>query len=203
MNSYLNDNSAPSTLIAAAPSLADYTSAALIIPRLQGKTIHAIMNELCQVLHQTDDLKQEVVTDSLQALNRELLTGTALDFGACFPIVPVGGLERPRLALGRTSEPLAWRAKFYPPIEFVFLVVGPDPSTKEFRRVAETLNRLGRDRLHLNELGAAHSAEVIQAALARFHLVGEEQADQWQTRIWDGGHFQTKTSPGRARLARR
>jgi len=203
MKSCTNDKSALPTLPAPAPSLADYTSAALIIPRLHEETMHGIMNQLCQVLQQTDGLMQEVLSDSLQALNRELLTGRALDFGACFPSVQVRGLQRPRFALGRTAEPLAWRAKFYPPIEFVFLLVGPDPSTKESQRLAATLSWLGRDRLHLNELGAAHSAEEMQATLARFHLVGEEQIDQSQTRLWDGTNCQTTTYPGRVRLSRR
>jgi len=203
MKSCTNDKSTPPTLPAAAPSLADYTSPALIIPRLHEETMHGIMNQLCQVLPQTDGSVQEVLSDSLHALNRELLTGRALDFGACFPSVHVRGLQPPRFALGRTAEPLPWRARFYPPIEFVFLLVGPDPSTKESQRLAATLSWLGRDRLHLNELGAAHSAEEMQATLARFHLVGEEQIDQSQTRLWDGNNCQTTTYPGRARLSRR
>jgi mannitol/fructose-specific phosphotransferase system IIA component (Ntr-type) len=203
MKIYINDKSTPPTLPAAAPSLADYTSAALIIPRLQGKSMPGIMKELCQLMHQTDGLMPGVLFDSLKALNRELLTGMALDFGACFPTVRVRGLQRPRFALGRTAKPMACRAKFYPPIEFVFLVVGPDPGTKESQQLAETLSRLGKDRLRLTELGASQSAEEMQAALARFHLVGEEQIDQSQTRLWDGSNYQTTTHPGRARLARR
>jgi mannitol/fructose-specific phosphotransferase system IIA component (Ntr-type) len=203
MKSYINDKSTPPTLPAAAPSLADYTSAALIILRLQGKSMPGIMKELCQLLPQTDAVMPGLLFESLKALNRELLTGTALDFGACFPTVRVRGLQRPRFALGRAAKPMPWRAKFYPPIEFVFLVVGPDPGTKESQQLAATLSWLGRDRLHLNELGAAHSAEEMQTALARFHLVGEEQIDQSQARLWDGNNSQTATYPGRVRLGRR
>jgi mannitol/fructose-specific phosphotransferase system IIA component (Ntr-type) len=203
MKSYIDDKITPPALPAAARSLADYTTTALIIPRLQGEALPDIMNQLCQVLHQADGMIQEGLFDSLEALNRELLTGMALDFGACFPTVHIRGLQRPCFALGRTAGPLPWRARFYPPIEFVFLVVAPDPSTKESQQLAATLSWLGRDRLHLNELGAGHTAEEMQAALARFHLVSAEQSAQSQVHLWGGRYSPITTYPGRARFARR
>jgi len=199
----INDKSTHPTLPALARSLADYTSTALIIPRLQGEAMPDIMNQLCQVLHQTDGLRQEVLFDSLKALNRELLTGMALDFGACFPTVHVQGLQRPCFALGRTAGPLAWRARFCPPIEFVFLAVAPDPSTKESQQLAATLRWLGRDCLYLNELGGSRTAEQMHAALARFPIVGAEQLAQSQAHLWGERYSHTTTYSGRARLARR
>jgi mannitol/fructose-specific phosphotransferase system IIA component (Ntr-type) len=185
MKNYTQETS-PRTIIAAPTSLADYTSPPLIVPRLQGKTMPAVMKELTQALHQADGFMPKAPFDSLQALVRELLTGLAMDFGACFPSVRVPGLQRPRFALGRTAQPFAWRAKTFPPIEFVFLVVAPTPSTGESKRLAETLSRLGTDRLRLTQLGATQSAQEMHAVLALCPLVGDAPLAQSQTRLWAG-----------------
>jgi mannitol/fructose-specific phosphotransferase system IIA component (Ntr-type) len=161
----------------------------------------AIMKQLSKVLQQTDRLMQEVLSGSLQALNCELLTGMALDFGACFPTVRVRGLQRPHFALGRAAEPLAWRARFYPQIDFVFLVLAPAPTTKESQRLAATLHWLGRDRLHLNELGASHSAEEMLAALTHYPLLGEEQLALPQPHFGDVSYSPRRAHSARARLA--
>ena len=154
-------------------TLADYTSAALIIPQLHSRATATVMQELNDVLHRVEAIVPGHLFSSLAALNRELLTSMSLDFGAAFPQVRVPGLQRPRFAVGRAIEPLPWRASFYPPIELVFLVVEPSKSDLEYKQLIAALHRLAGDRLRLDQLRRARAAEEMLAVLAQWPLTSE------------------------------
>ena len=85
------------------PALADYIKPELIIPQLKTRATTSVMEELTEVLHCQDGSvpHPRLLSSSLAALNRELLTSTVLDFGAAFPQVRVAAQPRPRFALGR------------------------------------------------------------------------------------------------------
>lgn len=152
-------------------TLADFTSAALMLPKLQGRSMSEVMRELSQALHLENGSVPDPFNPGLKALNRELLTSRALDFGAVLPQVPLPGLHRPFFALGRTAEPLPWRASFYPPIELVFLVVEPAKNDWQLRQLAEALAHLAKDRLRLDDLRRARNAEEMLAVLEQV-LIG-------------------------------
>jgi mannitol/fructose-specific phosphotransferase system IIA component (Ntr-type) len=156
-------------------ALADYTAPAFIIPRLQACTMREVMRELSQTLRETIHALPELDADSSAALQRELLTGVDLTTGAVFPRVRVAGLQCPRFALGRAGEPCQWLARFYPPTDLVFLIAEPNVSTPESDRLVETLTRLRRDQVILNELRLARTAEEMLIALGRFPLVSAEE----------------------------
>lgn len=161
-------------------TLADYTSTALIVPQLHSKATATVMQELNGVLHRAEAIVPDHLFSSLVALNRELLTSMSLEFGAAFPQVPVPGLQRPRFAVGRATEPLPWRASFYPPIELVFLVVEPSKSDLEYRQLVAALRRLAADRLRLDELRGARVAEEMLAVLEQVPIQSVEQAGKGQ-----------------------
>jgi mannitol/fructose-specific phosphotransferase system IIA component (Ntr-type) len=148
-------------------TLADYTSTALIVPQLHSRATAAVMQELNDVLHRVEAIVSDHLFPGLAALNRELLTSMDLDFGAAFPQLLVPSLQRPRFVVGRATEPLPWRASFYPPIEFVFLVVEPSRTDLEYKQLMAALHRLGNDRLRLDDLRRAHSGEEMLAVLAQ------------------------------------
>ncbi len=146
-------------------TLADFTSATLMLPKLQGWSMSEVMRELSQALHQENGSMPDLFKPGLKALNRELLTSMALDFGAVLPQVPLPGLHRPFFALGRTAKPLPWRASFYPPIELVFLVVEPAKNDLQSRQLGEALAHLAKDRLRLGDLRRARNVETMLAVL--------------------------------------
>jgi mannitol/fructose-specific phosphotransferase system IIA component (Ntr-type) len=179
-----------SATISSTDVLADYTAPPLIIPRLHGTTPSGVIEELSEAMNQADSSVPDLRYESRAAIGRELLTGTTLEFGAVFPHVRLGGLLRPRFALGRTATPLSWLVNSYPPTEIVFLVVEPKNSTPETERLAETLARLGRDHARLNELRLARSAEEIVMLLRQFPIVSAEELARIQAeRLQRATHY--------------
>lgn len=152
-------------------TLADFTKAELIIPQLTTRTIASVMQELTTVLHRDDGSAPDGCSSSAAVLIRELLAGSALEFGAAFPQVRVTALSRPHFALGRSSEPLPWRASGFIPTDMVFLILEPPIPDQEFERLVTTLHGLGKDRVRLDSLRRAASPKEMLAVLAQIPLV--------------------------------
>jgi mannitol/fructose-specific phosphotransferase system IIA component (Ntr-type) len=152
-----------------AGTLADFTSLALIIPALQGRTNRAVVQELADALHRVEGATGHLFA-SLTALNYKLLTGISLDGGAACPQVKLAGVDHPRFALGRSTEPLHWRASFYPPIEFVFLVIKPVKDGDDSKQLFIALTALKGNAAQLNQLRAATAAEDLLAVLTQCPL---------------------------------
>ncbi len=70
--------------VVAPASLADYTRPELIVPRLRERDTAGIISELSQAL-QREGCVADVLPFYHAALNRELLTNSALDCGMAFP----------------------------------------------------------------------------------------------------------------------
>jgi mannitol/fructose-specific phosphotransferase system IIA component (Ntr-type) len=155
-------------------TLADYTKPELIIPQLTTRATNSVMEELTEALHCQDGSvpHPHLFSSSLAALNLELLTSTVLNLGAAFPEVRVAALSRPRFALGRSSEPLPWLAPAFQPVDLVFLTLEPLQANVEVGRLVGTLQDLGRNRLRLDDLRRAATAEEMLVVLAQIPLVG-------------------------------
>jgi mannitol/fructose-specific phosphotransferase system IIA component (Ntr-type) len=109
-------------------------------------------------------------------LYQELLTSQSLDGGSAVPQVKLAGVEHPRFVLGRSAGPLYWRASFYPPIEFVFLIIKPVKVKEgdESRLLSIALTALGGNPAQLEQLRAAPSAEEMLAVLAHCRVSASE-----------------------------
>lgn len=152
-------------------TLADFTSAALMLPKLRGRSMSNVMRELGQALHHEDASVSDILYPGLKALYSELLTSTVLDLGAAFPHVSVATLSRSRFALGRAGEPLSWRAPAFRPIDLVFLILDPLKADVESRQLVNTLQNLGKNRSRLDDLRSATTAEEMLVVLAQVPLV--------------------------------
>lgn len=146
-------------------SLANYTSAVLLQPRLEGRTVRAVMEELVGVLR-PEACPPTVRHAASKALNRELLTG-CVDSRAAKVAMHLPGETQPRFVLGCAPEPLPWRAVKLTPIEFVILLVEPPPGGEEGKQVSAALTRLTHDNERLDALRAAQSAADMLAVLAQ------------------------------------
>ena len=158
------------TLNVAAPvSLADYTRAALVVPRLRERDTAGIISELSQVLQ-----RQGCVADVLPfyhaALNQELLANSALGCGLAFPHARLSGVKQLQFALGRTPEPILWAAKGAWPVQLVFLLAVPATDAASYLHLLASLARLGQQPELLAQLRVADSAEGILAVLERIRL---------------------------------
>lgn len=146
-------------------TLADFTSTALIIPNLHTTRSAEVMQELNDVLRNENPTISEHLFRNLSVLNHELLTGLFLDFGAVFPKVIVPQLQQPRFALGRSTEPLPWRAKWLPPLRLIFLVLGPSAVDAAYQQLVAALSRLEKNAIRLESLRNASGAEEMLALL--------------------------------------
>jgi len=146
-------------------TLADFTDATLMLPKLQGRTMPEVMCELSQALHQQDASVPDILYPSLKALTRELLTSRALDAGSAFPEVRLAEVIHPRFALGRADVPLAWRAVIFPPLEFVFLILQPARPNATCKKLVTGLKRVGTNAQSLARLREARDAHEMLAVL--------------------------------------
>jgi mannitol/fructose-specific phosphotransferase system IIA component (Ntr-type) len=155
--------------IATAVSLADYTSAGLIVPRLRERDTAGIISELSQLLQ-----REGSVPDVLQfyqaALNQELLANSALESGLAFPHARLNGAKRLQFAFGRTPEPIVWGARSSWPVQLVFLLAVPATDAAAYLHLLASLARLGQQPEHLIQLRKAEDAEAILAVLQQIRL---------------------------------
>lgn len=156
-------------------TLADFTSAALMLPKLRGRSMAEVINELSQALHQENGSIPDVLYPGLNALNCELLTSLVLDLGAAFPHVSVATLSRSRFALGRAGELFSWRAPAFRQIDLVFLILDPVKADVESRQLVSTLHNLGKNRSRLDNLRSATTAEEMRVVLAQVPLVAASE----------------------------
>lgn len=152
-------------------TLGNFTSAALILPKLGGRSMGEVIRELTQALRQENGSIPGIFYPGLNALNCELLTGQVLDLGAAFPHMSVTTLSRSRFALGRTAELFAWRAPAFRQIDLVFLILDPVKADLESRQLISTLHNLGKDQSRLDDLHRATTAEEMSTVLAQIPLV--------------------------------
>jgi mannitol/fructose-specific phosphotransferase system IIA component (Ntr-type) len=146
-------------------SLANFTSPQLIVPELQARTTTGVVDELNQVLLFHEGLPEHLFAKPA-AINRELLTSMKLDGGLVIAQVRLSKLPHTRFALGRTKEPLPWRASNLKPINFVALVVEPSSKPVEYQRVVQALNTLAHHTEALRLMRESSSAEEMLAILA-------------------------------------
>ena len=132
------------TACATVATLAEFTLPELVIPTLTGKATSAVISELAETLHRVKGITR-AVHSGLAALNRELLTSMVLDVGAAFPQVKAVELASPVFTVGRSLEPLSWRTKSFPPIQFVFLIALPVQAHRNSGRLIDGLGQLARD----------------------------------------------------------
>lgn len=93
-----------------------------------------------------------------------------MDCGMVTTQVRHSALASTRFTLGPAREPLAWRANWLKPIEFVCLIVEPAGRPNEYVEVLTTRSYLSRDADILNPLRAAATADGMLAVLRKVPL---------------------------------
>jgi mannitol/fructose-specific phosphotransferase system IIA component (Ntr-type) len=146
-------------------TLAEFTSANLILPELQTRTTVGVVNELNFVLQMHENLPEHLFA-TVGDLNHALLTSVWLDGGMAIAQVRTAALPHTRFALGRAKQPLPWRASSLTPIYFVVLVVEPSDKPVEYHRVVDALNTLAHHTEVLKLMRAAANAGEILAILS-------------------------------------
>jgi mannitol/fructose-specific phosphotransferase system IIA component (Ntr-type) len=150
-------------------TLADFTSASLIIPRLRGQDVATVIQELGQALR-----REQRVPDLLPfyhaALNREFLLSTDTESGMAFPHARLPGLKELSFAVGRSNRPLGWNAPALTPVRLIFLIAVPATDSAQYLLLTSGLARLARDSRLVESLQTAPDAGQILAVLQQVKL---------------------------------
>ena len=147
-------------------TLADYTHSGLIVPQLAERDTAGIIGELSQALQ-----RQGCLPDLLPfyhaALNKELLSNSALPCGIAFPHARLGGVKQIQFALGRTPQPVIWGSKNSWPVQLIFLLAVPATDAAQYLPLLAALASLGQQEDRLAELRSASTTEGILAVLEK------------------------------------
>lgn len=144
----------------AGKTLAHFTSPGLIIPRLRGREVASVIQELSRVLQ-----REARVTDLLPfyhaALNKEFLVGTTMDAEMAFPHARLPDLKELAFAFGRSDEPLEWSGRSGKPVRLVFLFAVPSTDATQYLLLVSGLARFGRNQEAVAKLHHARDAFEI------------------------------------------
>ena len=152
-----------------AMTLADFTSAGLIIPHLRGQDVATVIQELSQAMQ-----RERRVPDLLPfyhaALNREFLVSTDMEAGMAFPHARLPGLQELCFALGRSGETLTWGTRAARPIRLVFLIAVPATDSIQYLLLISGLARLAKDSRLVEKLHAGQDTAQILEVLQQVKL---------------------------------
>lgn len=152
-------------------TLADFTSATLMVPELHTRTATGVIAELCSMLQ-----RQGRLSDSARfydaVLRRELLCTTAIEPGWALPHARLKEISQLSFALARSSQPLVWLGGLGPQTVFLFAV--PEAEAKTYLNVVSAVARLTQSPALLEQLRRAPDGEAMFAVLRQVLLCQRE-----------------------------
>ncbi|HEX4644132.1 MAG TPA: PTS sugar transporter subunit IIA [Verrucomicrobiae bacterium] len=151
------------------PTLADFTSEALIIPQLQSRDMAGIIQELSEAF-QRGDSRWDAQKLNKSALEREAQMTTAMEFGAAFPHVRSSACPELKFALGRCPEPVVWGRPGSLKVRFVFLNAVPASDALGYLKLLSGMARLGKDTDLLEQFKTAAGAHELLELLGKLPL---------------------------------
>jgi mannitol/fructose-specific phosphotransferase system IIA component (Ntr-type) len=152
-----------------ADSLTTFTSAALMVPKLRGADVTAVLAELSEAL-QREARIPELLPFYHAALNREYLSSTSMNDGFAFPHARLHGLKTLSFALGRSPKPIFWGGQNSVPVRLVFLSAVPATDATGYLGYVAALSRLSREPYQIASLLAAPDAEAMLSILQQIKL---------------------------------
>jgi mannitol/fructose-specific phosphotransferase system IIA component (Ntr-type) len=155
-------------------TLADFTRAGLIIPKLVSRDATSAIHELSLVLQ-----REGFVSDWLpfyhEALNREFLLSTDMEAGMAFPHARLSGLRELAFAFGRSNAPFSWGPGMTHPVRMVFLLA-VTADAENYLPLVSGLARLSGNSLLLDTIRNAAGGEEILTVFREIELRGSAMA---------------------------
>jgi len=152
-------------------TLADFTSAPLVAPRLSGEDAATVIKELSQAL-QHDGRVPDFLLFYQAALNREFLVNTGTESGLAVPHARLAGVKELCFAFGRSDQPMAWGTRPGRMIRLVFLLAVPATDTTQYLRLISSLGRLAGERQYAEPLYTARDSQEILEVLQQVRVTG-------------------------------
>jgi mannitol/fructose-specific phosphotransferase system IIA component (Ntr-type) len=152
-----------------ASTLADFTSPRLLVPQLGGRDASSVIRELSLVLSQEGRVPDKAGFQAA-VLQRESQASSQMEFGMALPHARLAALDELSFALGRSAEPLVWRAGETASVRLVFLIAVPANNPSRHLDVIAGLSRLSRNAPVVEQLGSAQDPGKMFDALRRVQL---------------------------------
>jgi mannitol/fructose-specific phosphotransferase system IIA component (Ntr-type) len=148
--------------------LADYTRPSLLLPRLHGRTVAAVINELCGHLaaEQCVDNAETLVA---AVLKREAICSTAIPPDWAMPHARLTEVPSLAFAVGILPQPIKWGGDNQL-VSLVFLSVVPEFQAASYLKLISSLARLSRDSRAMEQLQQAGSGAEMHQILSRITL---------------------------------
>lgn len=144
------------------PSLADFTSPALLVPTLRASDSEGVIREL-SALFGGDGGGLDAALVCKSALDRERMMPTVVEFGA-FPHARLSGSAPLSFALGRPAKPLRW-GETGPTVKLVILHAVSASAMMPYLRVLSAWAKLMQNGKTIAALLGAASVEEMLAVL--------------------------------------
>lgn len=161
-------------------TLADFTSPGLIIPHLRGNDVASVIQELTQVLHR-EDMVKDLLPFYHEALNREFMVSTDMDEGIAFPHARLTSLKELCFSFGRSDKPLNWGPRAARLVRLVFLIAVPATDSTQYLLFIAGLARLARERRLVEQLNGAQDTFQILNALKHIEVAPRPAAKPFRT----------------------
>jgi fructose PTS system EIIBC or EIIC component len=150
-------------------SLADFTSAELIVSPLRSETPEAAIGELCDALAAAGRLNNRAeFYDAV--LHRERRAGTAIPPEWALPHARLVGLPQLCFALGRSPQPMRWLGPGAEPVRLIFLSAVPERDGLAYLTLISGLARLSKDAARLEHLLLESDRQAMFELLRQIQL---------------------------------
>lgn len=150
-------------------TLADFTSAELVVPRLHGPDVAAVIQELSQALSLAGRLTDSVAFCQA-VLARETLFSTGTEEGMAFPHARLAGLTKLSFAFGRADPPVPWGTRGSRAVRLVFLIAVPEKDVTQHLLLISGLAHLSREDELVKKLYGARDTLQILDVLGQIRL---------------------------------
>ncbi len=146
-------------------TLAHFTEAGLLIPRLAGDHRESVVAELCQrlkLLGRIDDSD----TFSRAVMEHEELAPAVFD-GVAFPLAHKGAYQKLSFAVGFAPRPIHWGAPHAPEVHTIVLFAVPTLEEKRYLSLVLAVSRLFKDPKTFSDFRACLKPEEMLEVLSR------------------------------------
>lgn len=139
--------------------LTDLITIRSVIPNLAARHKKALLEELCTVLANEENIDRESLLQVL--LEREKLGSTGIGDGIAIPHGKTNIIDKILIAFGRSSEGVEFDSMDGKPTYLFFLILVPEESGGLHLKVLAKISRLLKDSSFREELIAAEDEQAI------------------------------------------
>jgi mannitol/fructose-specific phosphotransferase system IIA component (Ntr-type) len=146
-------------------TLAQFTEACLLVPRLVGDHRESVITELCQRLQNSGRI-DDAGTFGRAVMEHEELAPAIFD-GVAFPLAHKGAFKELTFAIGLAPQPIRWGTLHAPLVHTIALFAVPVSEEKRYMSIVLAFSSFLKDGTTFSALRASNGPEEMLEALGR------------------------------------